>query len=396
MIIHQSIKMSSHKKISIVMFSMSSYAEWQRGVVNRNYHILHNLLKNDKVDKIVSVDYLPHTLKRLYRNWRENILPIGQIKPYRRGWLTKIFKPSEKLWVYSTVVSKISSKIFYRELNKFLKKQGFEEYIVWSYYPLDVEYFKALKPLLFIFDTVDNWAEHPSYLKQKQLLLDNYKTIDNQADAIFTVSSDLQSLFENSHKVYWLPNGVDLKHYEKKYTIINRDIGEIKKPIIGYIGTIQDRLDLDLLEYLAKNNPDKSLVLVGPVWYAKIIKRLENYANVYFLGRKSYAEVPMYLQQFNVGIIPHKVDKFIKSTNPMKMYDYLACKKPVVSTAGGDVEQFKEVVDIASDYGQFNLFVQKEIAGDNAKLKNRRLEKVKDHSWLNRVEAMLKIINQKL
>ncbi|MBU1131154.1 glycosyltransferase [Patescibacteria group bacterium] len=386
----------SEQKLQIVMFSMSSYSEWQAGVQNRNYHILQNLIKDERVGKVITVDYLPPTWKRFYKNWQRNILAKTAGEITVSNPLVKIIKISDKLTVYSSVFSKISKKKFYGQLKRFLSREKFKNFIVWSYYPLDVDYFKELPAKLFIFDTVDNWCEHPSYEKFKNQLKENYQIIDRQADLIFTVSADLQKLYEDSNKVYWISNGVDLKHYQQSYPIINRDIGEIKKPIIGYVGTIQDRLDQDLLEYLAKSNPDKSIVMVGPIWYPQIKERFKKFSNIYFLGRKSYEEVPMYIQQFDVGIIPHKIDKFIKSTNPMKMYEYLACQKPVVSTAGGDIEQFKDLVYITNDFKQFNDYLQKALKDDNHQLKERRLASVKDHSWLKKVEEMLNLLEQKL
>jgi len=388
--------MKNEKKLQIVMFSMSSYSEWQKGIQNRNYHILQNLVKDERVEKIVMIDYLPHTWKRFFRNWQRNILKKNNLEEVKSTFFTKIYKVSEKLFVYSSILPKLSSRKFYHQLNKFLISLGFKDYLVWSCYPLNVSYFKELPAKLFVFDTVDNWSEHPSYAKFKKQLIQNYKTINKKADLLFTVSSDLQNLYDDSSKVYWIPNGVDVKHYQQNYPIINRDIGEIKKPIIGYVGTIQDRLDQDLLEFLAKSNPDKSFVMVGPVWYAEIKERFKKFANVYFLGRKSYEEVPMYIQQFAVGIIPHKVDRFIKSTNPMKMYEYLACQKPIISTAGGDIEQFKDQVIITNDFQEFNNSIQKALTDENEKAKQEKLEIIKEHSWFKRVEQMLELIEKKL
>jgi glycosyltransferase involved in cell wall biosynthesis len=383
------------KKYQIVMFSMSSYNEWQSGVQNRNYHILQNLIKNERVEKVVSIDYLPHTWRRFYKNWQTNVFKKTKLPARRKGLFGKIFEVNDKLTIYSSVTSKISPNKFYQELNDYLLKNNFQDYLVWSYYPLDVNYFEKLAAKFYLFDAVDNWAEHPSYRHLKKTLLTNYKIIDQKANLIFTVSSDLQKLFENHQKVYWIPNGVDLKHYQRRYLIINRDIGEIKRPIIGYIGTIQDRLDVDLVEYLAVNNPDKSVVMIGPVWYVAIEERLKKQPNIHFLGKKPYEEVPMYLQQFDLGIIPHKVDKFVKSTNPMKVYEYLACQKPVVATKGGDLEIFKDLIYLTDDYQQFNRCLNEALSQDNDQLRQRRLEAVKEHSWVKRVEDMLNLIEQK-
>jgi len=378
------------------MFNMSAYSAWQAGVQNRNFHILNQLLVDERVEQVVAVDYLPHTYKRAVRVWLDDILkpPPGQI--LFKSLFSRLVRVSDKLTVYSSVAAKFSLKKFYRNLNKIIKELGFDDYLVWSYYPLEIGYFKELKARLKIFDAVDNWVEHPSYKKFRARLLANYQAIDREADLIFTVAEEQQALFARQEKVHWIPNGVDLKHYQPEHNIINRDIGDLPRPIIGYVGTIQDRVDLDLLEYLVKSNPEKSFALVGPVWYASIQERFAGYRNVYFLGRKSYQEVPMYIQQFDVGIIPHQLDKFVKSTNPMKIYEYLACGKPVVSTGGAGINLFKDVVYIADEYKKFNQFVNQALTEDDKYLAHERVAAVKEHSWLKRTERMLSLIYKKL
>jgi glycosyltransferase involved in cell wall biosynthesis len=127
-------------------------------------------------------------------------------------------------------------------------------------------YWQSLGQKFTIFDAVDNWLNHSSYQKYKEQLKASYDLIEKQADLIFTVSPNLVHFFGDQPNVYWLPNGVDTKHYSQKFSLINRDIADIPKPVIGYIGVIQDRVDLKLLEHLAVANPSKSIVLVGPVW----------------------------------------------------------------------------------------------------------------------------------
>ncbi|MBU1037177.1 glycosyltransferase [Patescibacteria group bacterium] len=388
---------SSNKKINIVMFNMSSFTEWERGLENRNYHILQNLLKDERVNKIIAVDYLPHTYKRVLRNYKENILGHLNHKLLHKNWHRKIYEVNEKLIVYSTILPKFSKTKFYQKLNKFLAEQNFEDFIVWSYYPLEVGYLEKIKARLFVFDAVDNWIEHPSYKNFRDIINKNYQVINEKADLIFLVSSQQKTLFSHGEKVHLFPNAVDLKHYQRDYAIINRDIGNLLKPIIGYIGTVQDRFDVDLFEFLLKNNPEKTFVIVGPIWYKKIKQRLSQFKNVHLLGRKPYEEVPMYIQQFDVGIIPHKIDAFSKFTNPMKIYEYLACAKPVVTTAMTDLAEFKEVISIANDYQAFddslnNILQQK----DDDALKEKRKEIIEDHSWLKRIDKMLDLIIQKL
>lgn len=388
---------NSQQKINIVMFNMSSYSEWDKGVQNRNYHILQTLLLDERVGKIIAIDYLPHTGRRFLRNLKENIIAHKGYRILEKTLLTKVLEVSDRLVIYSSVLSKISSAKFYFKLNQFLANLNFNDFIIWSYYPLEVGYFEKMpKAKLFVFDAVDHWAEHPSYRKFKNLLQKNYKIIDERADLIFIVAEELHHLFNHQEKVFWFPNGVDLKHYQQEFNIINRDIGSLPRPIVGYSGIVQERFDTNLFEYLVKQNPDKSFVVIGPFWQKSIKKRLNNYPNIYFLGRKSYQEIPMYLQQFDVGLIPHKVDQFIQYTNPMKMYEYLACGKPVVATPVSGINQFKELVYSTDDYQQFNQYLNRALKEDSSALKEKRLGAVKEHSWLKRVDKMLELIKQRV
>ncbi|MGC9049114.1 MAG: glycosyltransferase [Patescibacteria group bacterium] len=388
---------------------MSSYSEWERGIANRNYHIFRYLLNDERVKRIIAVDFLPFTLKRAVRNYLENIVSGPKGKIVYRDWTTKCTKISDKLFIFSTIDSYFFSKIVIKKLNLVLSKipQLSVPRIVWSYFPMFVDYFGQINESLTVFDTVDNWLEHPSYFKYKEKLKMNYQIIAQKSDLIFTVAESLIDFFKNLGRekdVYWVANGVDLEHFQK-ITGVPKDIQKIPRPIIGYIGTIQNRVDINLLEYLAQKNPDKSLVLVGPTWPEFLkkfrrpaieIQRLKKYKNVYFLGRKPYQESPNYIHQFDVAIIPHKLDEFIKYTHSLKLLEYLACGKPVVTTPASGVEKFSHLVYITQDYRDFNEKIQKALSENKPELGRLRIEVVKEYFWQSKIEQIMEIINEKL
>jgi glycosyltransferase involved in cell wall biosynthesis len=343
------------KPIDIIMFNMSGYAEWQRGVSNRNYHILKQLSQSDRIGKILAVDYPPLTIKRALRNHKENVVPPlqgGKVMSW--SLYDKLTKLNDRLYVYSNSEFCVRPKHFIERVKATAARLGFEDAVVWSFFPPVMEYVRDLHPKLTVFDAVDNWTEHASYVHFKERLKQNYAHIKNTADVIFTVADDLQKLFDNQPNVYWIPNGVDLTHYQTPQVLLNRDIADLPKPIIGYIGVVQDRVDIDLIKFLAKKNPTKSFAIVGPVWHESDAQSLKEVPNIHLLGYKSYAEAPMYIQQFDVGLIPHRASAFVVSTNPMKLYEYLACGKPVVATASSGVDALK-------DYGENSRRCQSEI-----------------------------------
>ena len=381
------------------MFNMSSYSEWDEGVSNRNYHVLQQLLDNEQVGKILAIDYLPLNFKRALRNYKENnVLSIKNSKIIKRNMVSKVTKVSHKLYIYSDIRFFLSPQLVLKSIKKITEDLDFKETITWSFFPFIAPYLNILEPKLNIFDAVDNWLSHSSYKKEKDKLKEAYHIIKKEADLIFVVSDNLFELFDNQDNTYWIPNGVDLKHYKQKFSLYNRDIADIKKPIIGYIGVIQDRVDLDLIKYLARHNINKSIILVGPVWNEQDQAKLEldKEKNVYFLGYKKYREAPMYIQQFDVGIIPHKGDNLTASMNPMKMYEYLACGKPVVSTKNTGSDNLKDMVAIAKDYEDFNKKINKALENNSKEEVEKRKEFVKQYSWFKTFQKMLELINKKL
>ncbi len=386
------------KSLNILLINMSNFGEWQRGVSNRNFHLWQQLEKMPDVNKILCVDYPPHTWKRMLRNIKETfITPPSGIKILKRGWWGALYKVNERVYVYSAFDFWWRPKAFVSRLGQALSQLEMNDYILWSLYPSIMPHTKHLpKPQLTIFDAVDNWSEHSSYLKQRQQLQEAYSFIKKNTDIIFTVSEDLQKLFDSQANVYWIPNGVDLKHYQKPWKLVNRDIADLPRPIIGYIGVIQTRVDLPLIRYLAEKNPDKSFALCGPVWYAEEMKALETLPNIYFLGYKEYDEAPMYIQQFDVALIPHKKDLFISSTNPMKMYEYLACGKPVVATAGAGAEMFRDEIFIAHNHEEFNQKLQEALEFRSPEDSERRRKLMENYSWAKTVKHMLDIVQKKI
>jgi glycosyltransferase involved in cell wall biosynthesis len=388
---------------------MSNYTDWQKGIANRNYHILRTLAKDERIEKIIAVDFLPigfswkRKLKYFYCNLikgvkacdKENKICIGGETRFG-DFTSRCYQIKSKIYIYSSInnIKKVSE-----ELLEIKKRLDLENLVVWSYNPFIAnveEIKKTLDAKTIVFDTVDDWSTHRVYKKQKNLLKKNYQKIKDQSDIIFTVSKDLkEKLFNNENKVHWIPNGVDADHYNKPENHIPNSMKDLKKPIIGYEGVIQERLEIELIKYLAQKNPDKSFVFVGWLWRGldEIINReFANLENVRFLGRKTYDELPNYIHLFDVAIIPHKINEFTKSMNPLKIYEYLACGKPIVSTKISGVEEFENFIKVAGDKEEFNKYINQALNSDNEELHKARIEEARKHTWEDRVERMLEII----
>ncbi len=391
--------------MNILMFNMANYRDWRGGVVNRNFFVLKNLLADPSVGKILAVDFLPLAgpapfgLKRAFKYYWQNIVsrPAGRLlkaDPYSR-----LYQASDKFLVYSSLDFYLNPDKFAAKLEAIVREQlNGGKLVSWNYNPFMAAMAAKLPADLRVFDMVDNWGEHASFSAYRSRLSQAYEVIGQTSDMIFTVARELRTFFGKDRNVFWVPNGVELEHFASARPC-PPDVKNLKRPIIGYVGTIQERIDFDLLASLARQNTDKSLLLVGPVWDGvknEVKTKLGGLANVHFTGRRPYRDNAAYIQQFDVAIIPHKIGPFIKSTNPMKMYEYLAAGRPVVSTPGAGVDMFKDFMSVAGDTADFNRLVQLSLHEDSPLKRAGRQTAVSSHSWVSRVGEMSDIIKKAL
>ncbi|MEM3871078.1 MAG: glycosyltransferase [Nitrososphaeria archaeon] len=182
-------------------------------------------------------------------------------------------------------------------------------------------------------------------------------------------------------------NGADLKklslHTPKKNT---------RKKVIGYIGTISYWIDFDLLKKLAETYPEYEIHLVGPlIEKDKILKALKNIKNLKFCGKVPYDEVPKKLNEFDIGIVPFKIDELTKAVDPVKVYEYMAAGKNVVSTNLPELHRLNNYIYIAKNHEQFIKFCDEAIR--RPKVSPETLIKIaSENTWEKRVEQIQKEI----
>lgn len=398
----------------LVIFNMSHWKTWQQyvgktrrswffqptGLVNRNYHILHQLLRQPEIRKVLIVDLIPFTAKRTLRVWVESILgsvPGKNVTAhfYVHGGRSKVTEIAPGRYVYSTarnLTQPLEPAAIWTEITGIIKTAGFSNLMLWSYFPMYALPFEKLDGVK-VFDAVDDWREHPYCKNWKDLLNKNYATIDRTADAVFTVSPQVKNIFRTNRNVQWQPNGIDFDHFQKSGSTLRASLSDLKHPVIGYLGIIESRLDFDLLEEILKKFPDASLLLAGPVWDKQAIARLQRFRNFLSFGPVAYADLPELYRAFDVAIIPHRLTPFTKSMNPLKMYEYLACGLPVVTTPVSGTEKFANLIKIANTRQDFLTAVKYYLEHKpTAAEQDGRRAAVCGQTWASRLSEMLKYL----
>jgi glycosyltransferase involved in cell wall biosynthesis len=146
-----------------------------------------------------------------------------------------------------------------------------------------------------------------------------------------TLEPDVTAM--GARRSFHLPNGVDFAHYANGDRTLPPDLATIPRPIAAYVGAIEEWFDFSTVNQLVAALPGVSFVIIGPEHLAK--RRLTPRSNLYVLGRRPYEQMPRYLHNADVGLIPFDATnhrELVRGVHPLKLYEYLACGLPVVAT----------------------------------------------------------------
>ncbi len=192
--------------------------------------------------------------------------------------------------------------------------------------------------------------------------------------------------------VHYLPNAVDLAAFPRTISSIAKphDIADIDQPIIGYVGNLDQRVDYKLLHHLVVDHPDKTLVCIGPRNdRGHHAYDFEELPNVVFLGPKPHDQLYRYLHFMACAIIPFLKNTLTASIYPLKINEYLAMGKPVVTTDfSEDVRGFAPVCYVAADATSFSQKVGEAVLpNDNETLVQQRVAFARNNSWEARIAS---------
>lgn len=264
-------------------------------------------------------------------------------------------------------------------LLRFIKMKKISNYIAWYYTPMAIQFTRSLDPTLIIYDCMDELSgfkgAHPDLAKNERLLI-------KMADVVFTGGHHLYEHKKHLHdNIYPFPSSIDREHFESGLGNPDPyDQRNIPHPRAGFYGVIDERLDIELLDKLALAMPDFHFVMIGPV--VKIDPAsLPRHFNIHYLGQKNYKELPDYLANWDVAILPFAKNDSTKFISPTKTPEYLAAGKPVVSTS---------IRDVVKPYGEDNLVQIADTVTSFADALRYALEQTEDHAWQKKVNEMLR------
>jgi len=242
---------------------------------------------------------------------------------------------------------------------------------------------------LSVYYCVDKYAALPGVDADAVAAMD--ATLTTSANLLFVAS---EKLLEDKRSLrpdaILSPHGVDFDLFSQALAGTDErpsDLPAWPGAIIGFFGLLESWIDLDLLTHVAKRRPDWLIVLIGHE--AVNLGSLRNLPNVLLVGRKPFAQLPGYGRFFDVGLLPYKLTQQVIRSNPIKLREYLAMGKPVVSVRFPHAEGFGELVYLSDSYDEFVSAIERALREDDTTRRRARIESVRQSSWAARARWAL-------
>lgn len=251
---------------------------------------------------------------------------------------------------------------------------GFRRPLVWVACPSAVEVVESLDPVAVIYQRTDRYEEYPGVDRARVESQD--LTLKALADlTLFCSSAVMAHEQAQCRRALFADHGVDFAHFvragDERAPLAELD--RIPSPRIGYVGNLEPhRVDHRLLEHIGRSLPEMQLVIVGPGTLGDSVAALPN---VHRFPQQPYEKVARFTASCDVLIMPWCDNAWIRACNPIKLKEYLAVGRPVVTTPFDELRRYEGYVSIASDYDDFVSAIRTAVRiGDSPQRLRARVE----------------------
>ena len=246
------------------------------------------------------------------------------------------------------------------------------------------------------------WHLTDDYMSLKEYQNRTYRKLDEEfttkVDLILAVSDKLaQEKKKENKNTYLFPNAMDWDWFESHEKSIPDDLKAIKGKKVGFVGSINARIDTELMIKLSDKFQNTNFIFIGAKGARDFdlyeYRRLFGRKNIWEFGARERDKIPGYLTNFDALILPYKISAFNEASDPLKLYEYLASGKPIASTNLPSARKFSRAVYIAKDDEDFTKLLKAALTDKSEEMKNLRINTAKANSWEIRVKELERIIN---
>jgi glycosyltransferase involved in cell wall biosynthesis len=287
---------------------------------------------------------------------------------------------------YSRTASRINAAVLLRTIRRWIGPATDDRLVLVTFLPTPLAraVVRGLSPAVTVYYVIDRLAESSS---GAEWLCAHEDALLARADLVFATSHDLlEHVSRVTSHGSLLVSGVRFGQFQRmreRGALPHPRMHGLPRPIVGFVGSVRNELDLKLVARVARSAPDLTFFMVGPI--TANVDDLAGVPNVHLAGAVPHEEVVQYLFGFDVGIIPYVRNSYTAHIMPFKLKEYLAAGLPVVSTSLPEIQRFVSqhgsVIAIADDAETFLAALRSAIANDHPADRMRRIDLSKQYDW---------------
>lgn len=285
-------------------------------------------------------------------------------------------------------------------VSRVAKHLGMKDPILWNYHPDHAHTVSRMHERLAVYDCMD---DHPVFMAGRNQVVENELRLLRLSGLVFAGGLKMRrDRLQHAPEILFFPCGVQTDHFARAYdervdaplrAQVPEDVQHLPRPILGFWGAVDYRVDWALVKAVAALHPEWSLLFLGPI--VKMPERelraiLAAHPNIRWLGARPYDSLPDYARSFAACLMPWVEGGEAESINPTKTLEYLATGRPVISTRIRDVvEQYESpAIEFATGAEAFAEACARALAEDTAERRRARKELTAGKTWIAMVDGM--------
>ncbi|MBN1599806.1 MAG: glycosyltransferase [Bacteroidales bacterium] len=340
---------------------------WDRGPWFRKQHFAKNLANRGHKVFYIEMSVSAFRLRKNHKN---------------KLWKTLFNKVDENITVitpsaffpfpHSRFIRNMFNRKLVNDIKRYFKKKGIEEFIFWfNIIPFSnvVPKLGASRTIFDLSDDVPLFYQLAGDEKRNYVYSQYLKQAYELADIAIVTAVKIKEKYQHltNKEIIVIPNGHSYTSFHGKEKEPG-DVKDIAHPRLGFLGTLFRFTDEEVLEFMIKSRPEYNFVFVGKVEKSFPLERIKHYKNVHILGPKDKEDVDKYISSFDICLNPFKIHEVNDSVSPLKVFEYLAFRKHVVSSYmyslqkekiskhirfGGNKEEQLQIIDEIVKSGDF-------------------------------------------
>lgn len=400
-------KNSSLSGETIVILALSRF---DSAIQSTSYTIAQELAKNNRVFYVDN----PYTINEYLKLKSSPALKLRKnFFSYFSDGLMNSSYPTLKIIVAPVILSlhflpegklyrkllKVNEWLVAHRIKKIIAKENIKNFIYINsanfhfpnlslYFNPILNVYHCVDPVFTGFDRKHGLVSEPILIRNTELVICTSKQLQEEKKLL-------------NQNTYFIPNAADITHSSKALAdnlVVHPCLKEVKRPIIGYFGSIERRIDYELLKDVIVKNTDKSFVFAGPVIKDDVPEWFFIQPNIQLTGALPYHEMPALIKGFDVAVIPFKRDQVSRTIFPLKLFEYLGAGKPVVSTDfNPDLKDFTgNTISYCKDAKAFSEAIEYESTNNSQQKIEERIAIAMENTWIKRAQEIAELLADQL